>query len=320
LEKIIQQGNSNANIHAGGYYLVKNDWIYYSNILDDNKLYKQRIDGSEISKLTDSILPWQLNMIDDYIYYVQNGEVYKLSQMNSNSKKIIKNTLKPSFFINPEYRYIENLIVTDKYIFYIQGYENSRQLYRTDINGKHKKLIYNDINNFSIDINNNIIYLTQNAIYSNYSDNYHTNIYKTDINGNNVVKLIEIFKSNNERNNKINIWEDYIYFTDFDGGYQLNRIKNDGTGKEIILKEDCSYLNIYNSYIYYSDVQKDGGIYRINMDGTEKIKLADGFCEYLNISDEYIFYKNFNVDGYNNSKWYMMKFDGSELMEFNNKN
>ena len=36
IKRVSEQGNSNSNIHNGGNYIIKDDWIYYTNKYDNN--------------------------------------------------------------------------------------------------------------------------------------------------------------------------------------------------------------------------------------------------------------------------------------------
>jgi hypothetical protein len=55
------------DIHAGSIN-VADGWIYFSNILDENKLYKVKTDGNGLTKLSDDEA-LQISVIDGWIYY-----------------------------------------------------------------------------------------------------------------------------------------------------------------------------------------------------------------------------------------------------------
>ncbi|MEN6389294.1 MAG: DUF5050 domain-containing protein [Syntrophomonas sp.] len=65
---------SKLNIDEAWYVNVVDDWIYYSNVRDGDKLYKVRINGSERTKLNDDETRL-INVAGDWIYYQNWGEM-----------------------------------------------------------------------------------------------------------------------------------------------------------------------------------------------------------------------------------------------------
>ncbi|MGI6711164.1 MAG: DUF5050 domain-containing protein [Bacillota bacterium] len=53
------RGNTPGNLNNNGLFAKAGDWIYYSNLIDQGKLYKMKADGTEVTKIT-----------DDYAWYI----------------------------------------------------------------------------------------------------------------------------------------------------------------------------------------------------------------------------------------------------------
>ena len=77
----IRYGNTVGNISNEGLVAQQGDWIYYSNILDERKLYKIRTDGTQKQLLSDD-RSWYLNIADDWIYYIVGGGGGSLTRLS----------------------------------------------------------------------------------------------------------------------------------------------------------------------------------------------------------------------------------------------
>ena len=74
----IRYGNIVGNLANDGLVAQQGDWIHYVNGLEDNKIYKIRIDGTQKQKVCDDHAGY-LNVIDDWIYYVKGfDKLYKI--------------------------------------------------------------------------------------------------------------------------------------------------------------------------------------------------------------------------------------------------
>lgn len=280
-------GNTNGNIHNDGTVILNNDWVYYTNFDENNHLYKKKVNGSDNKQLVNDHYSYNLNIIENYIYYISGtpGSIYRVD-INGKKDELLIDTK------------AENLIVTDENIFYRLSYDNDwGKLYRTDLNGKNEVLIAESIIEFSL--SDGWIY------YSNREDN--NSLYKMDFNGENITKL------NNKYSININVEGGYIYYTDFNEGQKLYSIKTDGTGELLLSSDICWEINLHDDYIYYRNQTQQGRIYRMKIDGTDNRVIIDHInCVSLNITNDFLIYRIPNseggyfkaeLDGTNNKKW-----------------
>ena len=82
----------------------------------------------------------------------------------------------------------------------------------------------------------------------------------------------------------LNYMDGWVYFTSWNATksvYMLCRVKNDGTGYEVLFEGGAGYNNINltltEKYIIYGETiygtTKDDNIYRMNLDGSDRVKL-----------------------------------------------
>lgn len=116
-------GSNTNNISRGLNISIQDDWIYYS---FEPGLYKAKIDGTQITKLADSDYITSLNVVGEWIYYVEQTDIHRH---------------------NDEY---------DGHIYY-------RNLYKIKINGSSKTLILK--NAYKVNIRNNkLFYITGHGV------------------------------------------------------------------------------------------------------------------------------------------------------------
>ena len=70
-----------------GSFNVYEDWIYYSNQSDGYKLYKIKTDGTNRTKLNDRLSTY-INIVDGWIYYISNATVYKMKLDGANDQTV----------------------------------------------------------------------------------------------------------------------------------------------------------------------------------------------------------------------------------------
>ena len=116
-------GSNTNNISRGLNISIQDDWIYYS---FEPGLYKAKIDGTQITKLADSDYITSLNVVGEWIYYVEQTDIHRH---------------------NDEY---------DGHIYYIN-------LYKIKINGSSKTLVLK--NAYKVNIRNNkLFYITGHGV------------------------------------------------------------------------------------------------------------------------------------------------------------
>ena len=368
-------GNSIGNINNKGSYVLNKDWIY-TNTLGYEFIYKMKRDGTQKKKLNSQHSGY-LNVTNKYIYYsdIQNFKLYRMNLDGSNIVNINRVDNIISFMVYDDYIYYSNhndrlkiyrvkfdgsgrtkitnepggryINIDGNYLYYSSG--DDGHIYRVNLDGTNKKLISKDNCSYEI-LRKGVIY------YINESDKYH--LYRINVDGTECKKL------NDDMCYDLNISGNVLYYSN---GYDNSRMyatKIDGTLRRPVTIEPASYLNIVGDKIYYKtieenvqdhstsiinldtneipndpnllgnlpgninneafagsdgkniymhDVNDKSGIYRYNMDYTNKFFVgSDVIVNYLSVSNGWIYYATTNTHQFNqNERIYKIKADGS---------
>jgi hypothetical protein len=268
-------GNTPENLSNSGNYAKEGEWLYYSNGFDEDKLYKCKLDGSSQTKLSDNYADG-INVIDGWIFYNYNGKVYKM-KTDGTGLACLSN----------DNSYI--ILVQDRWVYYKSVFNKNKKLdgiYRMKLDGKSKtKLTIGDIRSASIYKDN---------IY--YSDS--NNLYKIMLDGTKKKTLVK-----NCMAISMCISDDWIYLANNKKGYNLYKIKTDGTQSVKLNSKWTQNIFVYKSWVYYN-VLGTSGYYRMKTDGThnEKPKVLNDIS-LINAFDDWFYMKS------ENQQPYMMKTD-----------
>lgn len=300
-------GNTSGNIYNGGLYSEKDGLIFFSNASDNGCLYVMTSELKNFKKLHIDKAVY-INADENYVYYVRanntrednsggilmfnNTGIYRINQNGKNIKAITNN---PGAY----------LMLSGNYLYY-QKYDvnNGLWLYREKIDMKDEKLLIKDAA-IPARVDNNVLY------YTGFSKDHN-------INTMNISSFTSM--TNQEGNFAYPIWAgEYIYYLDLSDNYSINRMRRDGSDKELLVDARCSTYNITNSgrYIYYQvDSPDEGRICRLDLDTMETEKLMDGNYKQIHVTDNYVFFKAFD-----SSTTYIQSADGAiKLGTFNPPN
>lgn len=285
----IRYGNTVGNLANDGLVAQQGEWIYYSNELDDDKLYKIRTDGTQKQKICDDQARY-LNVLDDWIYYVKDyGTLFKIRI--DGTKKIQ---------ISKEKESVGDINVVGNWIYYVafnlsdEKYLESISKIRT--NGTRRQQLYQ-----THELHNLIV--VGNWIYFQKWGNYY-NIYKMKTDGTQVQAL------NQEVSFDINVVDDWIYYSeDVNEKSKLCKMKTDGTQKQYLNQDGCDCLNVVGDWIYFVDPNDNRYLYKIRTDGTQKQLLSNDRSWGLNIADDWIYY---SVDLEGSHAYYKIRTDGTD--------
>lgn len=233
---------------------------------------------------------------DSYIYFLSSkywdaADIYRMDKSEQNIVKINKNDLGE----------IGNLSSINNTIYYEKYYERNPD-YNYKTNNTVKEYITNlytlsSDGTTSTKILSNIsqhIVTSNNIYYINVEDGYK--LYKSDLNGNNKVKLIDSPIS------YFNISEQNIIYSTKDQEIK-KPLTSKSAGKVYIadlngsnntlLTENIGYcLNTSANYVYYINYSDNNKIYKVSLDGKENAKVCDNSAETINVNNGWIYYCN----------------------------
>lgn len=279
----VPQGNTSGNITNWGIAAKQGDWVYFSNISNNHRLYKMRLDGSSKSKLNDDDSLY-LNVVGDWIYYINRtdqNKIYKIKTDGTGRARIDNDHSATS------------MVVDGDWIYYVTVSDQSR-IYKIKTDGTNKTKVGDDYGVTNLYEADGWIYYTAEA--------QSNKIYKIKTDGTQKTKLYD------EAAAQLNVAGRWIYFNKAVGGGTY-RINTDGTGLTRLIDEagPSSSLNVDGDWIYYGYSK----LYKRRTDAPDTIELPTipfGFSGLLNIVDDWIYFRVL----YNGSKLYRMRTDGTQ--------
>ncbi len=275
------RGNSVGNIINKGLVASEGDWIYYSNIMDNGKLYRKKSGSNENIMVIDESA-WSINLVDGWIYYSNSDFGNRIYKIRTDGTERIR--------LNDDYS--SNINVVGSWIYY-RNWDDGESIYkiRTDGSGRAK---LNHDSSWHINVVDSSIY------YRNADDK--NRIYKININGS------ERKKINDDSSWFVNVVGNWIYYCNEDDGWKIYRIKIDGSNKEKLNNSHSGFLNADESWIYYCNHDDASKIYKLNLIGYDYYAINSDTSSCLNVVDGWIYYLNHD----DNDRMYRIRFDGSE--------
>lgn len=285
----VEIGSTPPNLSYGGIVAEKGDWIYYRNHSDNDWLYKIKKDGTEKTKIIDDA-PYNINVIGDWIYYSNEyyyGHIYKIktdgterTPVNEDMTDYIMvkgdwiyftsigtdiggtdyqmrkisvsdNNEKSLLEMNHKVTRMQYRNITKDSIYFVLQSQNS-WLYKSDLEGKHLKIVNKEASYF--------IYILEDWLYYvNGSDDFK--LYRMKLDGSNKTKL------NDDKTGTINFKDGWIYYNNRSDEGKIYKIRLDGSGKTKVSDINYQKISIAGDWIYYP-VDNYGTTYRVRIDGT----------------------------------------------------
>lgn len=287
-------GNTSGNINNRGLFCESGDYVYFSNIYDQRKLYKMKPDGTEAECIGDVPAEF-INVYGNQIFFYQTpkadnqvfglGGLYGICSTDTNGKTGMNNIDKA--IVNSLVLYGPNL--------YYQHYDKSegltvfranpkteekvllsdkRVFISTPYNGKF--LTYNEENGYFLSAFNpangqmelvdqearvyNVIVEGQYVYYMNIDDSYK--IYRMNLSNYQKEKLtdytVDLF----------NVYGNDIFFQrNSTTEPALMHMKTDGSNEEIVSAGNFTNINCTSTYTYFYEYGDTSPIYRVPTSG-----------------------------------------------------
>lgn len=263
-------GNSNSNLNRGGIIVKQDDWIYYSGLYDG--FYKSRIDGSEKTKLTDSVA-FYINIVNEWLYYCtmdKNGNPGPTKKIKTDGTgEVDLGDMKASY-----------LNIVGDWIYYKSPsgdpYDNwDDPLFRMRYDGTEKSLVFDDKSM-------NVFILDDWIYYSNQNDKPVFTKIRTD--GTDKTEIAD------GGFYWVHVDDNYIYYISWIGGISfLFKMKPDGNDKSKIAEFYSSELSISEPWIYYENGSDNKKLYRIRTDGSHNEKVYDYNAYQIYVVDDLLY-------------------------------
>lgn len=313
-----QMGNTNSNLSQGGYITASGEWIYRLEILDEKELGAQLVktkkEGSEKTVLAEDF-PVAIQVLDEWIYYVRMGTtsedpdaygIFRIKTDGSSRSRVgedmaVAMTVADDWILYKRVRMIDGTqkvdlvrcrldgsdkeVISEEYFFdfqisgdrviYNATVDNGTLLYSMAIDGADPQQVTDDVV-MGFLCEGDWIYYTVDATDYNVSQEPTPiiDLFKVKADGSDKSKITTLIGAR-----PVNVSEEWIYCMNSNEGQQeLFRIRQDGSGKEILLDHDVWAVNLIGDRLYYYDTPSEsatnvyrtilGTLYLMSIDGT----------------------------------------------------
>lgn len=229
------------------YINVIDQWVYYTNGYDDNKIYKIKTDGTQRTCVCMDSARY-LTVQGDWIYYTSEYAKESIYKVRTDGTERMKLTSDSARYLN----------VVGEWIYY-SNYSDSGKLYKIKTTGVDRGKL-NDEESIYTNICDGWLYYSNlfgdGDLYKKKIDNSE----RTTMNGKDLrgdyVKNINAYKG----------WIYYVIMPE-SGKRKLYRIKPDGTEKTLLTDKIRGNITIMCDKIYFENIYDHSYLYRIELDG-----------------------------------------------------
>lgn len=298
--------NEQNRVQNEGSFLIKNGWIYGQQWDDDGKsqFVKVRTDYTDWTVL-DNGFARQINVVDNYIYYMKNGSdygIYKMKTSGEDKRLIVKAFGSMQIVGNYIYYadYMYNGVYDDA-----SGDDSCYHLYRCDLDGRNiTEIISKPVFH--------VFVFDDGILYQDDRDNMSLHI--CDLQGKNDTKL----------NNSTSYWPiydgEYIYYVceDKNGTSSIWKVRPDGNENQQVAPYSVSNnMLLTEKYIYFVYTDDSDRLYRINKDGSNLTLITqDTHIKFVEFFDNLIKYTKYDDEYEYIEANYFCEYDGSGKEEF----
>ena len=260
-------GNTGGNLFNGGLIVDKGEWLYLSETLNFNRIVKMKADGSERTLLTNTQNNFQLNVVGDWIIYLESSSVWYESGVIMKMKTDGTSKTALTDFI------VSKLFVKGNYIYYIK--ESDSKIYRTQLDGKDTVKLVND----------EVYGMGLSGEWIVYTDWALGKLRKIRLDG----KYIAILGDDPCRGRYFT--DDLATYCAVNGGIGVTITKTDGSGTNTLeLMRGIFTFNLVDNHFYFG---ADGGLYMSDLNGESLTQLSTTiFANSLNSGGNWLYYQN----------------------------
>ncbi|UZQ50765.1 DUF5050 domain-containing protein [Clostridium kluyveri] len=276
-------GNSSVNLVNTGFSVVDpdNEWMYYVNTADKNKLYKKSVSGADNSPISDDKVGY-INLLGDWVYYINytdDSKIYKVRTDGTQKQKVADDMASCLNILSGKIYYINH---SDRARIYVIDSQGRRQLCSDSASmlsaGSNNFLYY--VN--TLDDNKLYKYLLTNSTKSTVSD--------VSVQFLNVLGDSSVFYTGKDG---LLYASSGTYYSNPNGVTAVTNVPT-GKGNSSTLKAVNDVLTVIcaedDNNIYYKSYVDGGKLYKLDKKSGNGYKVVDDSVEYVNIIGDYIYY------------------------------
>lgn len=260
-EKLYKMGfdgvfNKKISEDKAQYINIAQDYIYYSNYSNGGKLYKSELDGSKSQLLVDDKAAY-ITLSGDYIYYSNHSDGGKLYRVKKDGSDAIKNHGNP--VTNASTGEVAYISIDGEWIYYINHLDGHKP-YVINKDGTYKGKLSDEYATSLQVYGDSVYYCSGGGVIS-----------KVKKDGTGGIVRIKGTASEINKGFHINVFDEWLYYSNSEDKNKLYKIKTDGSGEKVKLSEDSvGYINVAAGYIYYNTT--NGKLFRIDLNGNTSTK------------------------------------------------
>lgn len=277
-------GNSMDNINEKGIATENEKYIVYltdSNYSGITYINKETGEKKKIDTVGNGSNDF-FNLVDNTIYYNKRGKLYKYDINTSKNKIVFNENTENTIIYN-------NNIYTIKYNDNLGNNTGYSKLYKTDLNGKSKKVILEKCERF---------YLYKDKIYyTNYDDNF--NLYSCDLSGENINKIADFSCA------QISVRNDTVFAISLNN-QMLYTMGLNGENCHKLSELKIQSINVTDDKILFSS---NGELCVTNFDFKNIKPLSNGVFVDINVVGNKVFFRRPVDDKYAKKGIYVLNLD-----------
>jgi hypothetical protein len=278
------------------YVNESGDWVYFSNYADGGKLYKIRKDGTLKEKMLEDKAAY-ITISGQDIYYSNHsdgGKLYRVKKDLSDAK-IGSDKLKRGNPVVVNYGNYNGATDEVAYINVVGDW-----IYYTNYSDSHKPYVIHKEGSFRGKLSDSYADCLQvqgDWIYFTSDSGTISKISKTI--GSSVIP-IKATTSEYNKGHHINVYGDWIFYSNAEDAGKLYKINTDGSGNKIKLSdESVGYINVVGRWLYFTTVK--GKLFRLPISSNgdkpaEEITLNNDPNKVVQIQNIYVTVDHEDVD------------------------
>lgn len=229
---------------------VSDQWVFYSNRDDNNRVYRVKTDGSDRMALSLSSA-WFLTLVDNDLYFINEDDNYRIYHLHPEDGTETRLGEDSAWFLN----------VIDGWIYYINR-SDENTIYRLSADGSEKEQL-NKVSSCCLNVVDNTLYYV--------NEESDSRLYRQDIDGANETLINEVptwF---------VNSTDEKIYYADESDNFSIYSMMPDGSDKQKINNDPARYILLAGDWIYYLNHAEEDTVYKVKTDGSGKSRAEDLF-------------------------------------------
>lgn len=310
-------GNDGLELYGGSAYdlIVLGDWVYFWCFEGLTRINLKTLEYEQVNSKS----YWDLKVTDNFLFFINKDDgdcLYRVNLDGSNVTKLTQTDCS-AIYIHEEWLYYVGYSNDDSYYGLFKMDLEANECYLVGPSVRHSPLFFHN-RIYYRDIWDGVLYcigtggeeygaiiespsLDLQVVHEDWIYFAGSGIMRMRTNGSEQTYLCY------DNCLHVIVHDGWLYYINNSDGGNIYKAETDGTNQQAINFDSSSYIAAYKDWIYYVN-SDDGLIYKIALDGTHRTQLNNAASSYLYIFDDKIYYTN----EYDKGSIYKMNLDGTD--------